>query len=122
MSLTRWSWRALALLAVAAAAACSSGDGVQKVSVTSSATTCVLSRTRLAAGTHPFTIRNTGKEFVAFYVYASGDRVVAEKDNIGPGTRVTTNLKLPAGKYEASCKPGQKGVGIRQKLTVLKKK
>jgi iron uptake system component EfeO len=46
------------------------------------------------------------------------DRIVSEKENIGPGTRYTLTAEIKAGSYEIACRPGMKGHGVRQKLTV----
>jgi uncharacterized cupredoxin-like copper-binding protein len=44
--------------------------------------------------------------------------VVSEVENIGPGTSRDMDVDLSAGTYEVACKPGQKGDGIRQQITV----
>ncbi len=53
-----------------------------------------------------------------FYVYAEGDRIMAEVENIGPGLSRKLIVELPAGKYEGACKPGMTGKGIRQAITI----
>jgi uncharacterized cupredoxin-like copper-binding protein len=67
-------------------------------------------------------VTNDGSKVTEVYVYAkSGDaftRVVSEVENIGPGTSRDLDVDLSAGTYEVACKPGQKGDGIRQKITV----
>ena len=111
---------AAAALAVALGlTACSSdrapGDAI---AVTSGATDCRVAQTTLAAGKHSFTVQNTGDQATEVYVYAPGDKVKAEKENIGPGTKATFSVTLAAGSYQLACKPGQTGNGIRQTLTV----
>ena len=43
---------------------------------------------------------------------------MAEVENIAPGLSRELLAELPAGEYEATCKPGMVGDGIRQTLTV----
>ena len=71
-----------------------------------------------AAGKTTFRITNDGSKVTEVYVYAAGDRVVTERENIGPGTSADLTVSLAAGAYELACKPGQKGDGIRQAITV----
>ncbi len=102
-----------------AATACSSDDaGGEAIAITSGTTECRVAQTALAAGKHRFQVQNTGNQATEVYVYAAGDKVVAEKENIGPGTKATFSVTLAAGTYEIACKPGQTGSGIRQPLTV----
>jgi iron uptake system component EfeO len=86
------------------------------VSVTASDDACELSATEVPAGAATFTITNSGSKVTEVYVYA-GDKVVTEKENIGPGTRATVEADLAAGTYEVACKPGMTGDGIRTTLT-----
>jgi iron uptake system component EfeO len=51
-------------------------------------------------------------------VYAAGDRVMGEVENIVPGLSRDMLLELPAGTYETACKPGMIGKGIRGPLKV----
>jgi iron uptake system component EfeO len=53
-----------------------------------------------------------------FYVYAEGDRIMQEVENIGPGLTREMRVELPAGQYEGACKPGMVGDGIRTPITV----
>ena len=100
-------------------AACSSDDaGGEAIAVTSGATDCRVAQTTLAAGKHRFQVENTGNQATEVYIYAPGDKVVAEKENVGPGTKATFSATLAAGTYEIACKPGQTGAGIRQAITV----
>jgi iron uptake system component EfeO len=100
-------------------AACSSGEsGSDAIAVTSSNTECRVAQTNLGAGKHRFQVENTGSTATEVYIYAPGDKVVTEKENIGPGTKASFSATLNAGTYEVACKPGQTGNGIRQTLTV----
>jgi iron uptake system component EfeO len=110
------------------AAACSSGDGPTtassgqakpgKIAVAASDTDCKVASTQLPAGTSTFTITNGGSKVTEFYVYAAGDRVMGEVENIVPGLTRDVIVELPAGTYETACKPGMIGNGIRNPLTV----
>ncbi|MEV0268671.1 MAG: iron uptake system protein EfeO [Hamadaea sp.] len=88
------------------------------IAVTASDSACEVARSESAAGTVSFKISNTGSKVNEFYIYASGDRVMGEKENILPGVPVELHVELPAGTYEAACKPGMVGDGIRSKFTV----
>lgn len=109
----------LVLAGCTAKEAASSDGGSVPVTVTASDTGCALSRAEAPAGKVEFTITNTGTKVNEFYVYANGDRVVGEVENIGPGlTRsVLVDLAEP-GSYETACKPGMVGDGIRSAFTV----
>lgn len=105
-------------LAVAVMAACGGDGDATVVELTASDDACVAGDTALEAGKTTFHIRNEGDQVTEVYVYASGDRVVTERENIGPGTSADLTVSLAAGDYELACKPGQKGEGIRQAITV----
>lgn len=110
----------VALAAAMVGGACSSsGEGSgPAVEIVATDTTCEVARTQLAAGRHSFRVVNRGSDVTEVYVYAAGDRIVAEKERIGPGTEATFSASLDAGTYDIACKPGEKGDGIRQILTV----
>jgi iron uptake system component EfeO len=121
--------RILALVAVGtlggALAACGGGQSDPKaagadgpITVNASDTACDVAKTDLAAGTHVFKISNGGAKVNEFYVYAAGDRVMGEVENITPGLSRELRVELPAGSYQATCKPGMVGTGIRSALTV----
>jgi uncharacterized cupredoxin-like copper-binding protein len=108
------------LLAVALAA-CSKGTssgGGTTIAVVATDTVCGVSPTELAAGKTTFEVDNRGRDVTEVYVYADGDQVVAEKENIGPGTAASFTVDLAPGHYEVACKPGQKGDGIRTGIHV----
>ncbi|SHN35355.1 iron uptake system protein EfeO [Cryptosporangium aurantiacum] len=115
---------ALAGVTLLGAAGCGSSDddagdaGGGPVAVAATDTTCKLDRTDLDAGTNTFEIKNTGSKVTEFYVYAEGDRIMGEVENIGPGLSRKLIVELPAGSYEGACKPGMKGDGIRTALKV----
>lgn len=114
--------RPLSLLAAAAllAGACSS-SGAAAVKVVSTNDECRTAVTRFTAGTVRFRVVNEGDKVTELYVYGSGDKVVGEVENVGPGTSRVLTAKLAPGSYELACKPGQTGRGIRQRITVAPK-
>ena len=63
------------------------------------------------AGTATFKVTNSGAKVNEFYVYAAGDRVMGEVENIAPGLSRELRVELPAGTYETACKPGMSGRG-----------
>lgn len=89
-----------------------------KITVAATDTECKVATAELAAGTSTFTITNGGNKVTEFYVYAPGDRVMGEVENIVPGLTREIIVELPAGTYETACKPGMIGNGIRNPLKV----
>lgn len=79
---------------------------------------CAISATKLDAGPATFKVTNTGSKVTEFYVYAGGDRIVGEVENIGPGLSRNLVIDLTRGTYAGACKPGMIGDGIRQSITV----
>ncbi|MFD7082814.1 iron uptake system protein EfeO [Streptomyces sp. NPDC002181] len=90
------------------------GDGTIKVAA--SDTACELSKTEFPAGKVSIEVENKGSKVTELYVLFPDDRIVAERENIGPGTKATITAEIKAGEYEFACKPGMKGDGIRQKV------
>jgi iron uptake system component EfeO len=88
------------------------------IAVKASDTACDVAKSTLDAGTHVFSITNSGAKVTEFYVYAAGDRVMGEVENITPGLSRELRVELPAGSYQTACKPGMIGQGIRAALTV----
>jgi iron uptake system component EfeO len=114
-------------LAVLTAACGDSGDGggggggrtaAEAIPVAATDDACDVEARELEAGTHEFEVTNSGSTITEFYVYAEGDRVMAEVENIAPGLSRPLLVELPAGEYETACKPGMVGDGIRNPLTV----
>lgn len=88
-------------------------DGAASISVTSSATECLLSSTKSPNGNIQFDVSNTGEKATEFYILAQdGLRVVGEVENIGPGLSRSLLINAEAGSYFAVCKPGMTGAGI----------
>ncbi len=105
-------------LAVTGCGSSAKADSSGPVAVTATDTECTLARPNLTAGRQTFTIANKGSKVTEFYVYGAGDRVVGEVENIAPGLTRTLVVDLPPGSYQAACKPGMVGDGIRTALTV----
>jgi iron uptake system component EfeO len=94
------------------------GDTTGPVAVKATDSECSLSRADVKSGTSTFSVANNGSKVTEFYVYAEGDRVMGEVENIGPGLKRDLIVELPTGKYQAVCKPGMVGDGIRGDLNV----
>jgi len=93
------------------------GDG--PIAVRASDTECQVARTEADAGVITFEVANRGNKVTEFYLYAEGDRIMGEVENIGPGlTRRLIVEVAEGGSYTTACKPGMSGDGIRGEFTV----
>jgi iron uptake system component EfeO len=101
-----------------ASSAGGSGGAGDDIAVAATDDACDVASSELAPGVHQFTVTNSGSKVTEFYVYADGDRVMGEVENIAPGVARELRVELPAGDYETACKPGMIGDGIRSALTV----
>ncbi len=99
-------------------AGCSSNDTKGAIAITSTDDACQVAKSAIPAGPSTFAVKNAGGDVTEVYVYAHGDEVKGEVENVGPGTTRSFNVDLTAGRYEIACKPGMKGDGIRTKITV----
>ncbi|NKQ56664.1 peptidase M75 family protein [Amycolatopsis sp. K13G38] len=104
-------------------AACSNGQdaagGGGPITVSASDTACEVSATKANAGNVTFEVTNKGTKVTEFYLYAEGDRIMGEVENIAPGLTRKLTVQLPnAGTYQTACKPGMTGDGIRGAFTV----
>ncbi|WP_377272490.1 iron uptake system protein EfeO [Peterkaempfera sp. SMS 1(5)a] len=115
------SLAALCTVATGCAQKSDSGSSNDAIKVEAGDSSCQVSRTEFPAGPVDLAIRNSGSRVTEVYVYAPGDRIITERENIGPGTKATITAQIKAGSYEVACKPGMKGDGIRQKITVTGK-
>ncbi|MEW1887929.1 iron uptake system protein EfeO [Streptomyces sp. NPDC085659] len=109
---------AAALTAVTGCAEKSDGKGDGAVQVVAKDDSCEVSKKELPAGHIELAVQNKGSKVTEVYVLFPDDRIVAERENIGPGTKATITAEIKAGSYEIACKPGMKGHGIRQKIEV----
>ena len=110
-------------------AACGSGDATgsgggggkaasSEIAVAATDSTCQVADLDLPAGTHKFTITNTGSKVTEFEILAAGDRIVGELENIAPGVARQLQVELDAGDYQAACRPNMVGTGVRHDLKV----
>ncbi|WP_103355579.1 iron uptake system protein EfeO [Amycolatopsis sp. CA-128772] len=89
------------------------------IKVAASDTACEVSATTAGAGNVTFEITNKGTKVTEFYLYAEGDRIMGEVENIAPGLNRRLIVEVAdAGKYQTACKPGMAGAGIRGDFTV----
>ncbi|WP_033263108.1 iron uptake system protein EfeO [Amycolatopsis vancoresmycina] len=89
------------------------------IKVAASDTACEVSATTAGAGNLTFEITNKGSKVTEFYLYAEGDRIMGEVENIAPGLNRRLIVEVAdAGKYQTACKPGMSGTGIRGDFTV----
>ncbi len=115
---------ALVLTALALSlTACGSSDSSDAIAVKAGDSTCEVATTSFAPGKINFAVENVGKDVTEVYVYAASsrgafDKVVGEVENIAPGAARDFVVTVAGGDYEVACKPGQKGAGIRTKISV----
>lgn len=91
-------------------------DGAGAITVTATDTACEVSKTEFPSGKLQLDVENKGSKITEVYVLFPDDRIVTERENIGPGTKASITAEIKAGAYEIVCKPGMKGDGIRQKV------
>ncbi|MDO0915460.1 peptidase M75 family protein [Streptomyces sp. DT2A-34] len=92
----------------------SSAGGDRVVNVTATDDKCEVSKKEFPAGHVELAIENKGSKVTEVYILFPDDRIVTERENIGPGTKQTVTAEVKAGNYTIACKPGMKGDGIRQ--------
>ncbi|MFI6561286.1 iron uptake system protein EfeO [Streptomyces sp. NPDC050534] len=107
-----------ALTAVTGCTEKSKADGDAAIKVTAADSKCDTSATSVPAGQVTLSIENKGSKATEVEILFPDDRIVSEKENIGPGTKYSLTAEVKAGSYEIACRPGMKGHGVRQKLTV----
>ncbi|MFI8186426.1 EfeM/EfeO family lipoprotein [Actinacidiphila glaucinigra] len=111
----------VAVTAVTGCAEKADGKASDAITVTATDSTCEVSKTTFPAGHVRLAVENKGSKVTEVYVYTPSDQIVTERENIGPGTKATITAEIKAGTYQIACKPGMKGDGIRQKITVTGK-
>ena len=89
-------------------------DGDHVINVTATDDKCQVSKKEFPAGHIELAVENKGSKVTEVYVLFPDDRVVTERENIGPGTKQRVTAEVKAGDYQIACKPGMKGAGIRQ--------
>ncbi|MGI5374945.1 iron uptake system protein EfeO [Streptomyces sp. CA-251387] len=92
----------------------SSEGGDRVINVTATDDKCEVSKKEFPAGHVELAIENKGSKVTEVYILFPDDRIVTERENIGPGTKQTVTAEVKAGNYTIACKPGMKGDGIRQ--------
>jgi len=109
---------ATAVAALTAVTGCTekgnSGDDDRVIDVTATDSKCEVSKKEFPAGHVELAIENKGSKVTEVYVLFPDDRIVTERENIGPGTKHKVTAEVKAGDYTIACKPGMKGDGIRQ--------
>jgi iron uptake system component EfeO len=92
-------------------------DSGHRIRVTATDSKCEVSKKEFPAGHVEVAVENKGAKVTEVYLLFPDDRIVAERENIGPGTKQTVTAEVKAGEYQIACKPGMKGKGIRQTVT-----
>jgi iron uptake system component EfeO len=113
----------LGLATVAALAGCGTATPEEEkggaIAVDASDDACTVARGEADAGTITFEVTNKGSRVTEFYLYAEGDRIMGEVENITPGlTRRLIVEVAEGGDYETACKPGMQGKGIRDAFKI----
>ncbi|MEV6741305.1 iron uptake system protein EfeO [Streptomyces sp. NPDC051104] len=109
---------AAALTAVTGCTEKSTAEGSDRaIRVTATDSKCEVSKKEFPAGHVEVAVENKGAKVTEVYLLFPDDRIVAERENIGPGTKQTVTAEVKAGDYQIACKPGMKGKGIRQNVT-----
>ncbi|MGW2641003.1 iron uptake system protein EfeO [Streptomyces sp. NPDC001348] len=109
---------AAALAALSACTAKSDAKGGDAIQVTAADSRCDTSAKSVPAGQVTLRIENKGSKATEVEIVVPDGRIISEKENVGPGTKYTLTAEVKAGSYEIACRPGMKGHGVRQKLTV----
>lgn len=91
-----------------------SAGGDNLIEVTATDSKCEVSKKEFPAGHVEIAVENKGSKVTEIYLLFPDDRIVTERENIGPGTKQTVTAEVKAGDYTIACKPGMKGDGIRQ--------
>ncbi|MEU3403004.1 iron uptake system protein EfeO [Streptomyces sp. NPDC006670] len=106
-------------IVTAAASGCSQksdAGSAAALRVAASDSACEVSKTEFPAGKVSIEVENKGSKATELYVLFPDGRIVAERENIGPGTKASIAAEIKAGDYEFACKPGMQGDGIRTKV------
>ena len=109
---------AAVLASVTGCTAKSDAEDGDAIKVTAADTRCDTSTQKAPAGKVTLAIENKGAKATEVEILLPDGRIVSEKENIGPGTSYTLTAEVKSGSYEIACRPGMKGHGVRQKLTV----
>nr|HMS72998.1 FTR1 family protein [Baekduia sp.] len=99
----------------------SADKGSGNIDITANDDSCETNVDSVGAGTMVVRVKNEGSKVTEAYVYAVGDRIMGEAENVTPALTRDFKVTLSPGKYEIACKPGMVGKGIRRSLTVTGK-
>ncbi|MGD6745822.1 iron uptake system protein EfeO [Streptomyces sp. BH106] len=94
----------------------SAGSGAVKV--TADDDSCEVSKKQFPAGHVELAVENKGSRVTEVEILFPDDRIVSERENIGPGTRHSLTAEVKSGDYRIACIPGMKGKGHRQDIKV----
>lgn len=84
-----------------------------RVAVESTADDCLVDTATVASGPVTFTVSNSGDRVTEFYLLGEdGLSIVAEVENIAPGSSRDLTVVAQPGDYFTECKPGMIGAGI----------
>ncbi|MFJ6630101.1 iron uptake system protein EfeO [Streptomyces sp. NPDC091376] len=92
------------------------GGGDDAIAVVAKDDSCEVSKKEFPAGHVRLDIENKGSKVTEVYILFPDDRIVTERENIGPGTKASLTAEVKAGDYEIACKPGMQGDGIRRQV------
>lgn len=116
---------ATALAALTAVTGCAdksdskaSSGGSGSIQVTAKDDSCTVSKKSFPSGHVELAVENKGSRVTEVELLFPDDRIVTERENLGPSTSAKITAEVKAGSYEIACIPGMKGDGIRQKVTV----
>lgn len=85
------------------------------ITVSSTADDCVVAESGVGSGPVTFTVANDGDRITEFYLMRDDQlSIVAEVENIAPGTSRDLTVVAQPGTYYTVCKPGMIGAGIGQ--------
>jgi len=83
------------------------------IAVESTADDCVVETVTVPSGTVTFTVTNSGDRATEFYLLGQdGVSIVAEVEDIAPGTSRDLTVVVQPGNYFTECKPGLTGDGV----------
>ncbi|MZD10174.1 peptidase M75 [Streptomyces sp. SID5785] len=90
------------------------GEGSGAIKVTATDESCKVSATSFPAGHVELAVENKGSRVTEVEILFPDDRIVSERENIGPGTKHTLTAEVKTGDYRIACIPGMKGKGFRK--------
>jgi iron uptake system component EfeO len=89
------------------------GGPATTVAVESSADDCVVDTATVESGTVTFAVTSSADRVTEFYLLRDdGVSIVAELEDIAPGSTRDLTVNLEPGGYVTQCKPGMSGTGL----------